>query len=68
MNVRSFKFFADGSLGSRGACLINPYLDNQRTHGQLLQNIDTFNTKLNTLKLYGFQACTHAIGDSAIES
>ena len=65
MNVRSFKFFADGSLGSRGACLINPYLDNQRTHGQLLQNIDTFNTKLNTLKLYGFQACTHAIGDSA---
>ena len=65
MNVRSFKFFADGSLGSRGACLINPYLDNQRTHGQLLQNIDTFNTKLNMLKLYGFQACTHAIGDSA---
>ena len=65
MNVRSFKFFADGSLGSRGACLINPYLDNQRTHGQLLQNIDTFKTKLNTLKLYGFQACTHAIGDSA---
>ena len=65
MNVRSFKFFADGSLGSRGACLINPYLDNQRTHGQLLQNIETFKTKLNTLKLYGFQACTHAIGDSA---
>ncbi len=65
LNVRSFKFFADGSLGSRGACLINPYLDNQRTYGQLLQNIDTFNVKLNTLKLYGFQACTHAIGDSA---
>ena len=56
MNVRSFKFFADGSLGSRGACLINPYLDNQRTHGQLLQNIETFKTKLNTLKLYvGFK-------------
>ena len=27
LNVRAFKFFADGSLGSRGACLLNPYND-----------------------------------------
>ena len=33
--------------------------------GQLLQNIANYKSKLNTLKEYGFQACTHAIGDSA---
>lgn len=65
MTISSFKFFADGSLGSRGACLIKPYQDNKNTHGQLLQNIASYKSKLSTLKEYGFQACTHAIGDSA---
>ena len=64
MTISSFKFFADGSLGSRGACLIKPYQDNKNTHGQLLQNIASYKSKLSTLKEYGFQACTHAIGDS----
>ncbi|MEP6847175.1 MAG: amidohydrolase family protein, partial [Panacibacter sp.] len=27
LNVRSFKVYADGALGSRGACLLEPYAD-----------------------------------------
>ena len=66
LTVRSFKFFADGSLGSRGACLIKPYSDLSKNHyGQILTNMDDYIKKLNTLNEYGFQACTHAIGDSA---
>lgn len=64
LNVRSFKFFADGSLGSRGACLLKPYSDQKKTHGMLLQNQKVFEEKLAKIKEAGFQACTHAIGDS----
>ena len=65
LNIRSFKFFADGSLGSRGACLINPYKDLETSKGFMLQEEKIFNDKLKRLKENGFQACTHAIGDSA---
>ena len=66
LSVRSFKFFADGSLGSRGACLIKPYSDLKNKHyGQLLTKIEDYKSKLKLLHEYGFQACTHAIGDSA---
>ena len=66
LSVRSFKFFADGSLGSRGACLIKPYSDIKKKHyGQLLTKIEEYRSKLELLHEYGFQACTHAIGDSA---
>ena len=27
LNVRSFKVYGDGALGSRGACLLHPYTD-----------------------------------------
>ena len=65
LNVRSFKFFADGSLGSRGACLLKPYSDKKTTNGMLLQQQELFEKKLKKIKDFGFQACTHAIGDSA---
>ena len=65
LNIRSFKFFADGSLGSRGACMIKPYKDKITTNGFMLQKINIYEEKLDRLKKNGFQACTHAIGDSA---
>ena len=64
LNVRSFKFFADGSLGSRGACLLKSYSDKKKSFGMLLQEENSYRQKLIKLKEYGFQACTHAIGDS----
>jgi predicted amidohydrolase YtcJ len=36
LNVRSFKVYADGALGSRGACLLHPYADMPAKTGFLL--------------------------------
>ena len=68
LNVRSFKFFADGSLGSRGACLLKPYSDQENSYGMLLQKKELFEKKLIKIKSSGFQACTHSIGDSTNRS
>ncbi|MEO9210726.1 MAG: amidohydrolase family protein, partial [Ginsengibacter sp.] len=35
LNVRSFKVYADGALGSRGACLLQPYSDKPGWNGFL---------------------------------
>src|SRR5665213_2912256 len=37
LDVRSVKLFADGALGSRGACLLTPYKDKPEQQGFLLQ-------------------------------
>ena len=36
LSVRAFKFYADGALGSRGACLLEPYRDDNPNRGFLL--------------------------------
>ena len=67
LSVNSFKFYADGALGSRGACLINPYtdVDQHAHHGLLIHNADFFNKYAPLLSEKGFQMNTHCIGDSA---
>jgi predicted amidohydrolase YtcJ len=65
LNVRSFKFFADGALGSRGACLIEPYSDKQHHHGMLLNDPKHYKEFAEKLYDKGFQMNTHCIGDSA---
>ncbi len=67
LNVCSFKFYADGALGSRGACLIKPYSDivEQLHYGLLLNEEDFFNKYAPLLYEKGFQMNTHCIGDSA---
>ncbi len=64
LNVRSFKVYVDGALGSRGACLIEPYHDRPESHGFLLSKIVHFDEVAATIYKHGFQMCTHAIGDS----
>jgi predicted amidohydrolase YtcJ len=67
LNVRSFKFYGDGALGSRGACLLRPYADiHDTTHYGMLLNDTTYFRKYAQL-VYdkGFQMNTHCIGDSA---
>jgi predicted amidohydrolase YtcJ len=69
LNVSSFKFYADGALGSRGACLLKPYSDvHTHSHYGLLINERAYFEKYAPL-LYekGFQMNTHCIGDSANE-
>jgi len=65
LTVRSFKFYADGALGSRGACLRKPYSDRPETGGFLLLNPRELERILTLLADSRFQANTHCIGDSA---
>lgn len=65
LNVRSFKIFGDGALGSRGACLLHPYSDDKNNTGFLLSNHDHFDSVANFLYTHDLQMNTHAIGDSA---
>jgi hypothetical protein len=64
MNVRSFKVYADGALGSRGACLLLPYTDRPGWNGFLLSSQQHFDSVAQIISSHGFQMCTHAIGDS----
>ena len=65
LDVRAFKMYADGALGSRGACLLQPYSDQKNTKGFLLSSQQHFQDVAEKLAAKGFQLCTHAIGDSA---
>jgi predicted amidohydrolase YtcJ len=64
LNVRSFKVYGDGALGSRGACLLQPYSDKPGHYGFLLSNPEHFDSVANYIFKKGWQMCTHAIGDS----
>jgi predicted amidohydrolase YtcJ len=64
LTVRSFKIYADGALGSRGACLLEPYADASTT-GFLLTNPDDLEDFTARIAKSDFQANTHCIGDSA---
>lgn len=63
--VNGFKFYADGALGSRGACLLQPYSDKPGWYGFLLSSQQHFDSMSAILSKTNFQMCTHAIGDSA---
>jgi len=65
LNVRAFKVYADGALGSRGACLLHPYSDMPTKQGFLLSDLTHFEEVAKKINKYDFQMCTHAIGDSA---
>lgn len=65
LNVRSFKLYADGALGSRGACLLQPYSDEPSKTGFLLMSEKELERNLTAIAASDFQANTHCIGDSA---
>jgi len=64
LNVRSFKVYGDGALGSRGACLLQPYSDKIGHYGFLLSQPEHFDSVANWISNNRWQMCTHAIGDS----
>lgn len=65
LNVSSFKVYADGALGSRGACLLEPYSDKPGSSGFLLSDKEHYAEVAQKIADKGFQMNTHAIGDSA---
>jgi predicted amidohydrolase YtcJ len=65
MFVKGIKVYADGALGSRGACLLEPYTDKKRWRGFLLKDKKYFDSIAGVIAKTNYQMCTHAIGDSA---
>jgi len=65
LTINSFKVYADGALGSRGACLVAPYADRPRETGFLLSTEKEYRALARELAASKFQMNTHAIGDSA---
>jgi len=65
LHVCCFKFYADGALGSRGACLLQPYLDKPAEQGFLLNPQQFYKDAAKRIANSKFQMATHCIGDSA---
>jgi len=65
LNVRCFKFYADGALGSRGALLLEPYSDEPGHFGFLVSQFEYLRRNAERIANSPFQMATHCIGDSA---
>jgi hypothetical protein len=63
LTVRSLKLYADGSLGSRSAALLQPYSDKPDTSGFLTVKEADLQPLLQEALRKGIQIETHAIGD-----
>lgn len=65
LTIRSFKVYADGALGSRGALLKEKYTDDH-SNGLLLTPITEIKGIADFCLNNGYQMNTHGIGDSAV--
>jgi predicted amidohydrolase YtcJ len=65
LHVNSVKLYADGALGSRGACLIEPYSDAADKYGLIIHPESYYREVIGNAGKHGYQVNTHAIGDSA---
>ncbi len=63
--ARSFKFYADGALGSRGAAMLEDYTDRPGHRGLLITPLADLVTMGDAATRRGYQFCVHAIGDRA---
>jgi hypothetical protein len=68
LSVRSLKLYADGALGSRGACLLKPYSDSPGEYGILTITPEDLGRYCVMAYDNGYQVNTHAIGDSAVRT
>jgi hypothetical protein len=59
--------FADGSFGARTAALFDPYDDEPRATGQLIQSPKELTSLLARAHSAGFQLAVHAIGDRGVD-
>ena len=66
LHVNALKLYADGALGSRGACMIEPYSDDPDNHGLIMYDETYYRDVCEKAIEHGFQVNTHAIGDSGV--
>lgn len=65
LNVRSFKVYGDGALGSRGAAMRESYSDRNNHFGALIYSPKRYQEIATQIAASNYQMNTHAIGDSA---
>ncbi len=65
LNVRSFKVYGDGALGSRGAAMKKSYSDRDNHFGAMIFNPKRYTEIAAQIAKSKYQMNTHAIGDSA---
>jgi len=65
LTMVGIKYYADGALGSRGACLKQPYSDMPNTRGLQFHSNAEMLSLADRAASAGFQIATHAIGDAA---
>ena len=66
--MRGVKFFADGALGSRGARLYEPYLDDPKNSGLWVTEPKLLATAVDAAVAHGWHVAIHAIGDAGVGS
>lgn len=66
--MRGVKFFADGALGSRGARLYAPYLDDPKNSGLWVTDPKALSTGVEAAVAHDWQVAIHAIGDAGVGS
>ena len=64
-SVHGIKIYADGALGSRGACLKEPYSDREDHHGFFLTPYAEYMRWIPLAYKKNLQLNVHCIGDSA---
>lgn len=65
LTVRAIKHSIDGALGPRGAWLLEPYADLDKSTGLNTTPVQTIEATALLAVKHGFQLCVHAIGDRA---
>ena len=66
LSINAVKFFADGSLGSRSAALLEDYSDRAGHKGNYKFTDEQIYTEMKDAYNKGYQLATHAIGDGAV--
>ncbi|KAF9561313.1 hypothetical protein CPC08DRAFT_735580 [Agrocybe pediades] len=65
LNLRSVKLFADGTLGSWSAALLQPYSDEPETFGLMRYDEKTLKQLIQRFWANGWQTAVHCVGDRA---
>ncbi|AFM03266.1 putative TIM-barrel fold metal-dependent hydrolase [Bernardetia litoralis DSM 6794] len=65
LHAGALKLFADGTLGSYGAAMLESYSDSASAYGAMWRSTDEYRELIKKFADKGFQVNTHCIGDSA---
>ncbi len=65
LRMAGVKIYADGALGSRGACLKQPYTDKPTESGACFLDDTKLRNMMVRASMDGMQVAVHAIGDKA---